>query len=113
MTGYIQSNINSNWKDIESEKISEQSGIASGLFNDYQFKLNELSENFTQNTSLLKYVQRSDSKRLFEELFKYNLDNNFQVEIYNTRLELLAFKGRKLDSDIYCSRDALTENFPF
>ncbi|MCB0728415.1 MAG: HAMP domain-containing protein [Ignavibacteriae bacterium] len=101
LTGYIQSNINSNWKDIESEKISEQSGIASGLFNDYQFKLNELSENFTQNTSLLKYVQRSDSKRLFEELFKYNLDNNFQVEIYNTRLELLAFKGRKLDSDIY------------
>lgn len=101
LTGYIQSNISNNWKEIESEKINEQSGIATGLFNDYQFRLNELSENFTQNTGILKYVQRSDSKRLFEELFKYKLDNDFQIEIYNTRLELLAFKGRKLDSDVY------------
>ena len=101
LSGYIQSNISSNWNDIESEKKTEQSRIATGLFNDYQYKLNELADNFTNNPDILKYVQRSDSKRLFEELFKYNLDNNFQVEIYNTRLELLAFKGRKLDSDIY------------
>jgi len=101
LSGYIQSNINSSWNEIESEKTSEQSRIATGLFNDYQNKLNELSENFTQNAVILKLVQKSDSKKLFEELFKYNLSNNYQVEIYNTRLELLAFKGRKLDSDIY------------
>lgn len=101
LSGYIQSNINKNWNEIETEKIAEQTRISNGLFNDYQNKLNELSENFTQNAELLRYVQKSDSKRLFEELFKYNLSNNYQVEIYNTRLELLAFKGRKLDSDIY------------
>lgn len=101
LSGYIESNINKNWTEIESEKITEQTGIATALFNDYQNKLNELSENFTANPDIRKYVQRSDSKRLFEELFIYNLDNNYQVEIYNTRLELLAFKGRKLDSDIY------------
>ncbi len=98
---YIKSNISQNWDDISKEKTSEQTGIIENLFNDYQSSLDNLSTKISTNPDVIKQVQKSDSKKLFEEILKENLDNDYQVEIYNTRLELLAFKGRRLDSDIF------------
>lgn len=98
---YIKSNITQNWNEIYHEKTSLQSKTVINLFNEFQSDLNKFSEGLTSNPDVLKQVQRSDSKKLFEELLKLNLDDKYQVEIYNTRLELLAFKGRRLDSDVY------------
>ncbi len=100
-SGYIKLNVSENWNDISVERNQQQSRVASELFNEYQSDVNNLSEKLVNNPDLQKQVQRSDPRKLFEELFKFNLDNNYQVEIYNTWLELLAFKGRRLDSDIY------------
>lgn len=100
-SGYIKLNISDSWNEISAEKDQQQSIVVSNLFNEYQSDVNNLSEKLTSNPELQKQVQRSDPKKLFEELFKFNLDNNYQVEIYNTWLELLAFKGRRLESDIY------------
>ena len=101
ISGYIKLNVSENWNEISVEKNQQQSKVVSDLFNEYQSDVNNLSEKLVNNPDLQKQVQRSDPKKLFEELFKFNLDNNYQVEIYNTWLELLAFKGRRLDSDIY------------
>ncbi len=98
---YIKSNVAQNWNDISSEKTSLQSGIALNLFNEFQSDLNNVSVQLSSNPDLVKQIQRSDSRKLFEELFKLNLDDKYHIEIYNTRLELLAFKGRRLDSDIF------------
>lgn len=100
-SGYIKLNVSENWNDISVERNQQQSKVVSDLFNEYQSDVNNLSEKLVNNPDLQKQVQRSDPKKLFEELFKFKLDNNYQVEIYNTWLELLAFKGRRLDSDIY------------
>jgi nitrogen fixation/metabolism regulation signal transduction histidine kinase len=104
---YIKSSITQNWDEISNEKNARQSEISVNLFNSYQSDLNKLSEIISSAPDMVKQVQKSDSKKLFEELLKLNLDNSYQVEIYNTRLELLAFKGRKLDSDIYSLQKSL------
>ena len=98
---YIKSNIDKNWTEISNEKITEQSKSVLNSFSKFQSGLNDLTESIISNQDLTKQVQRSDSKKLFEQVLKLNLDDNYQIEIYNTRLELLAFKGRRLDSDIY------------
>lgn len=101
LTGYIKTDSSENWKSIASENNSKQSEIVTSLFNEYQNNLNNISGSLVSNPDIIRYIQRSDSKKLFEEILKINLDNNYQVEIYNLRLELLAFKGRKLESDVY------------
>lgn len=107
LSNYIKSNVNQNWNDIYNEKTTQQSSIILQLYNTYQDNLNTLSENISSNQDIKKFVQRNDTKKLFEELLKYNFDNSYQAEIYNTRLELMAFKGRKLDSDIYSLQRSL------
>ena len=106
-SGYIKLNVQKSWNEISVEKDQQQSRVVSDLFNEYQSDVNNLSDKLTNNPDLRRQVQRSDPKKLFEELFKFNLDNNYQVEIYNTWLELLAFKGRRLESDIYSMKQCV------
>ncbi|MDQ3020475.1 MAG: ATP-binding protein [Bacteroidota bacterium] len=106
-SSYIKSNITQNWNEIASEKISQQTGIIQDLFDNYQSDVNKLSESISSNPDIVRQVQKSESKKLFEELLNLNSDNSYQIEIYNTRLELLAFKGRRLDSDIYSLQKCL------
>lgn len=104
---YINSNITQNWDKISAEKTSQQKEIVINLFGNYQSDVLKLSESICSNPDIVKQVQRSDSKKLFEELLKLNLDNSYQIEIFNTRLELLSFKGRKLESDVYSLQRSL------
>ena len=110
VSGYIKSNVTQNWDEISAEKISLQSETISKLFDTYQTDVNNLSEKIISDPDIARQIQRSESKKLFEELSRLNLDNSYQVEIYNTRLELLTFKGRKLDSDIYSLQRCLNGN---
>ena len=107
ISDYIKSNANQNWEEIYNEKIAHQKEIISNLFNSYQSDVNDLSERISGSPDIIKLLQRGDQKKLFEEPLKLNLDNSYQVEIYNTRLELIVFKGRKLDSDIYSLQKSL------
>ncbi|MEO8447670.1 MAG: hypothetical protein ABI528_09255, partial [bacterium] len=75
-SGYIKLNIQQSWNEISVEKDQQQSRVVSDLFNEYQTDVNNLSEKLTNNPDLRRQVQRSDPKKLFEELFKFNLDNN-------------------------------------
>ena len=69
-SGYIKSNIQKSWNEISVEKDQQQSRVVSDLFNEYQSDVNNLSEKLTNNPDLRRQVQRSDPKKLFEELFK-------------------------------------------
>jgi len=112
ISGYIKASVNQHWEEIYNEKIAHQKSIISNLFNSYQSDVNHLSEKISGSQDIVKLLQRGDQKKLFEEQLKLKLDNGYQVEIYNTRLELIAFKGRKLDSDIYSLQKSLNgKNF--
>lgn len=106
-SSYIKSSSETNWIEIDTEKIAQQNEVAKNLFGAYQSELNKFSESICSNTDIVKQIQKSDSKKLFESLLSLNFDNSYNVEIYNTRLELLAFKGRRLDSDIYSLQKSL------
>lgn len=111
-SGYVSSGIDSNWDSVSSEKINKQKEIILNLYGGYCEDISNLSKLITESPEILKQIQRSDSKKLFEEILKLNINKNYQVEIYNTRLELLAFKGRKLDSDIFSLQKCLNgKNF--
>lgn len=88
-------------------KTLQQKEVILNLYNSYLSDLNILSQKILSSQDINRQIQRSDSKKLFEEIIKLNIENNYQVEIYNTRLELLAFKGRKLESDIYSLQKCL------
>ncbi|HMS65126.1 MAG TPA: ATP-binding protein [Ignavibacteria bacterium] len=109
-TGYLKSGIDNNWEAISLEKTAEQKAVITDLYNSYQNDVDNLSNEIAASPEILKQIQRSDPKKLFEELLKLNTGNNYQIEIYNTRLELLAFKGRKLDSDIFSLKKCLNGN---
>ena len=106
-SGYMKSSVDKNWDEISKEKTEEQKSVILKLYDSYQKDIFKLSNEITSSPDILKQIQRSESKKLFEEILKLNADNNYQIEIYNTRLELLAFKGRKLDSDIYSLQKCL------
>lgn len=107
-TGYLKSGVEENWDDISIEKTEEQKSVILNLYNSYQNDVTNLYTEITSSPEIIKEIQKSESKKLFEELLKLNTGNNYQIEIYNTRLELLAFKGRKLDSDIYSLQKCLS-----
>lgn len=107
ISGYIKSSSNQNWDQIYNEMTLQQKDVASNLFNKYQSDVYNLSEKISNSPDIVKLLQRGDQKKLFEEPLKLKLDNSYQIEIYNTRLELMAFKGRKLDSDIYSLQKSL------
>lgn len=97
----LMSDIDKNWETVSNDKIRQQKEVIISHYNSYLSDISNLSEKLTGSSDIQKLVQKSDSKKLFEELLRINPDDKYQIEIYNTRLELLAFKGRKLDSDIF------------
>lgn len=103
----LSSDIDKNWEAVSNDKIRQQKEIIIFHYNTYLSDISRLSERLSASADIQKLVQKSDSKKLFEELIQINPDDKYQIEIYNTRLELLAFKGRKLDSDIYTLQRAL------
>lgn len=107
LSGYIKNIAAGSWDEISVEKTTQQNKTITDLFNNFQGDLDRVTGNLLSNPDITRLVLRSDSKKLFEEILKQKFDNTFQIEIYNTRLEVLAFKGRRLDSDVYSLRKAL------
>jgi len=109
-SGFLKSKVENDWTDISDKQIFHQKEVILNSYNLYLSDVNNFSNRIASSQDILKQIQRSDSKKLFEEIIKLNLENNYQLEIYNTRLELLAFKGRKLESDIYSLQKCLNGN---
>ena len=87
----LSSDIDKNWEAVSNDKIRQQKEIIIFHYNTYLSDISRLSERLSASADIQKLVQKSDSKKLFEELIQINPDDKYQIEIYNTRLELLAF----------------------
>lgn len=110
VSSFIKSDSEKNWTVISAENTEEQKKLVLKLFNGYQNDLLLLSDKIAESQDFRKYIQRSDSKKLFEEVLNLYSGNEYQIEIYNSRLEMLAFKGRRLDSDIFTMQRCLNKN---
>lgn len=110
VTNYIKSETVKNWNVISAEYNDKRIQTVSKLFNSYLEELNKFSRNISADPEIIKLVMRNDSKKLFEYLLNLKTESNTHIEFYNSRLEPLAFKGRKLDSDIYSLNKCINGN---
>jgi signal transduction histidine kinase len=109
-SNYIRESSEKNWTTISRESNEKNRNYAESSFEKIQSSLQVFSDGLAGNANIRRSAGRNDSKRLFEELLSLKADNSVQIEIYNSNLEIAAFLGRKLDSDIYTLQRALKGN---
>jgi nitrogen fixation/metabolism regulation signal transduction histidine kinase len=109
-SSFIRDNSEREWETISRESNGKNRELCVSMFDQYQNSLLQLSNELTESPDIRRNLGRNDSKKLFEEFLNLKLDNSLQVEAYNSKLELLAFAGRRLDSDIYSLQRALKGN---
>ncbi len=107
---YIRDNSEKEWDTISRESNSRNREYCISIFDLYQSTLQRLSNELIESPNIKRNLGRDDSKKLFEEFLNLNIDKTIQIEAYNSKLELLAFSGRRLDSDIYTLQRALKGN---
>ncbi len=107
---YTRENSEKEWETISRESNGKNKELCVSMFDQYQNSLLSLSNDLSSNSDIKRNLDRNDSKKLFEEFLNLKLDKSLQIELYNSKLELLAFSGRRLDSDIYSLQRALKGN---
>ncbi len=106
--GYFQNTINTDWERISTDKNSIIKNESISLFNYYQSKTYDYAEKLSKNKKLESYIAVQNSKKAYESLFEVEDIDNYNVEIYNSRLELFLFNGRQLNPDILELKRALS-----
>jgi len=110
ITDYIKSETTKNWNEISTEYNDIRIQTVLKLFNSNLNDLKNISVKISADQEIVKLILKSDSKKLFESLLDLKTGKNTHIEFYNSRLEPLAFKGRKLDSDIYSLNKCINGN---
>ncbi|MBS1517112.1 MAG: HAMP domain-containing protein [Bacteroidetes bacterium] len=107
---YIKSEVDRDWPEISGEKDSLRKETVKNLFASDLSGLEKISDRISGDPDVMKLIQKSESKKLFEFIIEFNSGENNSFEFYNSRLELLAFSGRKLSPDIYSLNKCINGN---
>ena len=97
---YFSRAIMEDWTNIAEEKKKEIHVECLNLFYNYQNRTSQFSYQLSRNKRLVNAVTSRVSKKSYEALYEYEAINDFNVEIYNSRLELFLFSGRQVYPDI-------------
>jgi signal transduction histidine kinase len=100
IAGYFQNTINTDWERISADKNAAIKNESISLFNFYQAKTYDFAEKLSKNKKLASYLSVQNSKKAYESLFEVDDIDNYNIEIYNSRLELFLFNGRQLNPDV-------------
>ena len=104
---YVKDNSIKEFDSISRETNTANKEYCIGLFDKTQKDLVSFAGELASGESIRRSIERNDIRKLFEEIMLANADNSYQIEVYNSKLELLAFSGRKLDPDIYTLQRAV------
>ena len=99
VSSFLESKVDDDWETIYQEKTEYQIQTVEMLFNSYQQNLEKLSDEISWNKSLRENLTRNDSKKIFDEVLTRSLPSGYHIEIYNSRLELISYRGRQLKPD--------------
>lgn len=101
LTGtYFESAIESNWENISAEKSEVIKDDCIRIFEDYQKETSQYSSSLLGNKKLRSYLVLQNTKKSYEVLLESDNIKNYNIEVYNSRLELFLFLGRQLNPDI-------------
>jgi signal transduction histidine kinase len=108
-TSYLKVHMDDDWNEISAEKMQSHEALVLNLFNVYQNNTSQFSDALVKNSSLRRNVTNNDSRQVFDIILNTESDPAYQVEIYNKRLELLAYKGRQLEPEYLLMQRALNK----
>ena len=101
LTGtYFESAIQSNWENISAEKSEVIKDDCIRIFDNYQKETSQYSSNLLSDKKLRSALVSQNTKKSYETLLETDNIKNYNIEVYNSRLELFLFLGRQLNPDI-------------
>ena len=111
LTGtYFESAIGSNWENISAEKSIIIKDDCIRIFDDYQKETAQYSTDLLNNKKLRSALVSQNTRKSYEALFESNNIKDYNIEVYNSRLELFLFLGRQLNPDILELQKAMRGN---
>lgn len=96
----LNNSLISNWSSIEEEKNIEISNVYSSEFQNNINNLNSFTNNLLENKRFISNAVNGSLKKSYEALLDFDNLKDYNIELYNTRLELLVYNGRQISSDI-------------
>lgn len=104
---YFSESINSNWDAISSEKKQEINKECASYFNSYQNNISQFSYQLVKDKKLTSALLSLNTKKSYESLYLVDNISNYNIEYYNSRLELAVYSGRQINPDITDLKKAL------
>jgi nitrogen fixation/metabolism regulation signal transduction histidine kinase len=97
---YFTGKIVSDWDRISGEKNSQIHTDCLNLFYDYQNKTSEFAAVVSKNKRVTGAFLNQNTRKTYEALYDIENLNGYNIEFYNSRLELFLFTGRQVNPDI-------------
>ena len=105
-SNYFVSSVDDNWQQIKAEKTEYQNKICLDLYNKHLHKSREYSNLIAGNLDIRSSLTNGEQTKLFDNLLKFKLPSNVEVEIFNERSEQAAYFGRNIEPDILLLKKA-------
>jgi len=107
---FVISSADKDWQSIEIEKEQQRKTDITKTFVSVQKDISDLSDNLSSNSEIRKQTDKGDIKKIFDELYKNNVSPDFQIEIYDKWLNILAFQGNQLEPEYFLLQKAFSGN---
>lgn len=105
---YFSRSIVNNWESISTEKKKEIHTECLNLFYNYQNQVSQFSYQILKNKKLTSGVASLNTRKTYDALYETENLGDYNLEIYNSRLELFIFTGRQIFPDITELKKSLT-----
>ncbi len=105
---YFSKSIVDNWESISTEKKKEIHTECLNIFYNYQNQVSQFSYQLIKNKKLISAISGLNSRKTYDALYESDNLNDYNIEIYTSRLELFVFSGRQVYPDIIELKRALS-----
>ncbi len=104
---YFERTLENKWNEISNDKNRQVVDECVKLFEDGQKSTSDYSASVVKNKKFVTSFSNQNLKRCYEILQEDAQYKNFNIEVYNSRLELFLFEGRQQNPDILELKRAL------
>jgi two-component system nitrogen regulation sensor histidine kinase NtrY len=107
---FLAHRIDTHWTEISESRTHEIVNGAVGAFSNVQRLTHDLARTVAQNVELISLVKKENPNRteVFSLINQLNTNQHYSLELYDSKLSLLAWGGQQAESDSMDVRKALT-----
>jgi two-component system nitrogen regulation sensor histidine kinase NtrY len=107
---FLAHHVDTHWTEISESRTHEIVNGAVGAFSNVQMHTHDLARAVAQNVDLISLVEEENPNRteIFSRIDQLNTNQHYSLELYDSKLSLLAWSGQQAESDSMDARKALT-----